>query len=187
MKKQNLLSASEQESFLLILKGRFEQNMARHNNIKWEDVENKLKNHPEKVWSLFQMDETYGEPDVIDFNAEEKVYIFADCCIESPRDRRSLCYDKKAWEERKDNRPINNVVDVATEMGVALMSEAQYRHLQTLGKFDLKTSSWIKTPENIRKLGGAIFGDRRYDTVFTYHNGASSYYAARGFRAVVEI
>ncbi len=176
---------SEQESSLLeILQKRFEKNTDRHPNTKWDDVLRLLQKNSSALWSLEQMEVTEGEPDVVDFGTKE--IIFVDCSAESPK-RRSLCYDREAWEKRKENKPQNTAKDIADEMGVAILTEEQYRKLQELGKFDLKTSSWIETPEKIRKLGGALFCDRRYDTVFTYHNGADSYYAARGFRALIKI
>ena len=187
MKKQNLLSASEQESFLLILKGRFEQNMARHNNIKWEDVQKKLESNPEKLWSLNEMERTEGEPDVVGYDEKSREYLFIDCSAESPKGRRSLCYDRDALNSRKEHKPANSAIDLANEIGLEILTEEQYRGLQTLGNFDLKTSSWIKTPNEIRKLGGAIFCDKRYNTVFLYHNGAESYYAARGFRGILRV
>jgi hypothetical protein len=150
-------------------------------------VHKRLLAHPDKLWSLNEMERTGGEPDVAGFDKKTGEYVFYDCAAESPEGRRSLCYDRAGWESRKEARPVNTAIDMATAMGVTLMDEADYRSLQTLGKFDLKTSSWIITPEAIRKLGGALFGDRRYDTVFVYHNGAQSYYAARGFRAVLRV
>ena len=170
-----------------VLKTRFEKNMQRHEGLKWSDVEAKLTAHPEKLAVLDEMELTEGEPDVIGFDKASGEFIFVDCSAESPKGRRSYCFDRAAWESRKEHKPANNVMEAAKEMGVELLSEEQYRELQKLGKFDLKTSSWIQTPDNIRKLGGALFCDRRYDTVFLYHNGAESYYAARGFRGMVRI
>ena len=175
------------EELLKVLKTRFEKNMQRHEGLKWSDVEAKLTAHPEKLAVLDEMELTEGEPDVIGFDKASGEFIFVDCSAESPKGRRSYCFDRAAWESRKEHKPANNVMEAAKEMGVELLSEEQYRELQKLGKFDLKTSSWIQTPDNIRKLGGALFCDRRYDTVFLYHNGAESYYAARGFRGMVRI
>lgn len=178
---------SEQSTRLLkALKNRFEKNIDRHKGLDWEKIQLKLEKSPEKLWSLNEMEETEGEPDVIDFDEKTDEYIFFDCSSESPK-RRSLCYDYQAWEARKANKPESNVIDKASEMGIELLTEEQYHQLQELGKFDLKTSSWVKTPINIRELGGAIFCDRRYDHVFTYHNGADSYYAARGFRGCLKV
>lgn len=180
------LSPEKSSEFIEILKTRFENNRQRHQKIEWEKVQQKLENHPEKLWSLYEMEITDGEPDVVDYNKATDEYLFFDCSPESPK-RRSLCYDFQAWASRKANKPEGNVIDKAAEMGIQILTEDQYRHLQQLGKFDLKTSSWIETPEKIRKMGGALFCDRRYDTVFTYHNGAESYYAARGFRGCIAI
>ncbi len=184
--KKKPLTPKQTEAFLKILKGRFEKNMNRHKDLKWEKIQAKLEAQPEKLWSLNEMEETEGEPDVVSYNKKTDEYIFFDCSPESPK-RRSLCYDYPAWESRKANKPESNVIDKASEMGIELLTEEQYRQLQELGKFDLKTSSWIKTPSSIRELGGAIFCDRRYNTVFTYHNGADSYYAARGFRGSLRV
>ena len=181
------LSDNDQNKLLETLKSRFEKNMKRHEGMKWDDVEASLTKNPEKLWSLNEMEKTGGEPDVVRIDNDANGFVFVDGCKESPSGRRSLCYDRKAWESRKEHKPKNTALDMAHEMGVEILSEEEYRVLQKLGEFDLKSSSWVKTPENIRKLGGAIFCDRRYDTVFTYHNGADSYYAARGFRALVRI
>jgi hypothetical protein len=162
------------------LKARFEENMSRHEGIDWSDVQVRLEADEKKLWSLSEMERTGGEPDVVGRDGEG--YLFIDCSAESPIGRRSLCYDRKALESRKKNKPENAAMDMAEEMGIEILTEAQYRKLQDLGPFDTKTSSWIKTPEDIRSLGGALFCDRRYDTVFVYHNGADSYYSARGFR-----
>ena len=167
---------------LSILKSRFDKNVNRHPKIKWEDVQKKLEQNPKKLESLQQMEETGGEPDVVDFDEKSGSFIFFDCSAESPKERRSWCYDREALDKRKEHKPKNNAADAAKSMGIEILDEQDYRFLQTLGAFDQKTSSWLKTPENIRKLGGAIFGDYRYGTVFIYHNGADSYYAARGFR-----
>jgi hypothetical protein len=161
--------------------------MTRHKGIEWRNVQAKLNASKENLWSLNEMERTGGEPDVIGQDKKTGEYIFVDCSAESPRDRRSLCYDREALEASKEHKPANNAIDMATAMGVELLTEEQYRELQQLGKFDLKTSSWIKTPPAIRKLGGAVFCDRRYDTVFLYHNGAESYYAARGFRCMLKV
>lgn len=184
MKKK--LTSEQAEELLKILKTRFEKNMHRHKNLDWEKIQSKLQKNPEKLWSLNEMEETEGEPDVVGYDKKADEYFFFDCSPESPK-RRSLCYDYPAWESRKANKPESNAVDKASEMGIELLTEEQYRQLQELGKFDLKTSSWVKTPVSIRELGGAIFCDRRYNTVFTYHNGADSYYAARGFRGCLKV
>lgn len=180
------LTSEQIEQLLKVLKTRFEKNMNRHKGLDWDKIQAKLERNPEKIWSLNEMEETEGEPDVINYDKKTDEYIFFDCSPESPK-RRSLCYDYQAWESRKANKPENNVIDKASEMGIELLTEEQYRQLQQLGKFDLKTSSWIKTPSNIRELGGAVFCDRRYNTVFLYHNGADSYYAARGFRGCLKV
>ncbi|SHM37513.1 Protein of unknown function [Chryseobacterium carnipullorum] len=181
-----ILTPEQSENFLKVLKARFEKNMSRHKGLSWEKIQPKLEAAPEKLWSLNKMEETEGEPDVINYDKKTDEYIFFDCSPESPK-RRSLCYDHQAWESRKANKPENNAIDKASEIGIELLTEEQYRQLQELGKFDLKTSSWVKTPANIRELGGAIFCDRRYNTVFMYHNGADSYYAARGFRGSLRV
>ncbi len=180
-------SAEQREELLRALKARFEKNMNRHKGLEWAKVEAKLKANTEKLQSLYEMERTGGEPDVVDHDKKTGEYIFYDCSEESPKDRRSLCYDREALETRKEFKPKNNAVDMATTMGIELLSEEQYRELQKLGKFDTKTSSWVKTPSDIRKLGGAIFADYRYGTVFVYHNGAESYYAARGFRGSLRV
>ncbi len=184
---KKVLSLKQSEELLNTLKIRFEKNMNRHKDIKWDKVLAKLENNNEKLWSLSEMERTGGEPDVIGYDKKTGEYIFYDCSIESPNGRRSFCYDRAALDARKENKPKENAVDVAAAMGIELLTEEQYRELQNLGAFDLKTSSWVKTPDNIRKLGGAIFCDRRYDTVFVYHNGAESYYAARGFRGSLKV
>jgi Protein of unknown function (DUF4256) len=166
---------------------RFEKNVQRHKNIEWATVATRLKSNNEKLWSLHQMEISGGEPDVVDINKKTGEIVFYDCSAESPAVRRSLCFDKESLDSRKENKPSGNVEEMANEMGIELLNEDQYRDLQTLGKFDLKTSSWVVTPANIRKLGGALFCDRRYDHVFVYHNGASSYYGARGFRGCLKI
>jgi hypothetical protein len=175
------------EELFKTLKDRFENNMHRHKGIEWTKVEAKLKKNDNKLWRLNDMERTGGEPDVVGFDKKTSEYIFFDCSPESPKGRRSLCYDKEALEKRKEHKPKDSAVNMATSMGIELLTEEQYRDLQKLGEFDLRTSSWVKTPDDIRKLGGAIFCDRRYDTVFTYHNGAESYYAARGFRGMLKV
>ncbi|MES2410971.1 MAG: DUF4256 domain-containing protein [Bacteroidota bacterium] len=184
-KKQ--LSQEQSSALLKILKARFEKNMNRHKGIDWSKIQVKLEANPEKLWSLNEMEVTGGEPDVVGQNAKTKEFIFYDCSVESPKERRSFCYDHKALEARKEHKPKDSAINVAAEIGVELLTEEQYRELQQLGNFDLKTSSWVKTPDDIRKLGGALFCDRRYDKVFLYHNGADSYYAARGFRGALRV
>ena len=181
------LSPEESKELLNTLKTRFEKNKNRHPGLEWAQVQTKLENNIEKLWSLNEMEETGGEPDVVGQDKITGEYIFYDCSAESPKGRRSLCYDREALEARKEHKPENSALDMAFFMGIELLTEEQYRELQQLGKFDLKTSSWVKTPAEIRKLGGAIFCDRRYNTVFTYHNGAESYYAARGFRGSLRV
>lgn len=181
------LSPQQREELLVTLKTRFEENMKRHKGVAWAKVEARLDAHPGKLWSLYEMERTGGEPDVISHDAKAGQYIFYDCSAESPDGRRSLCYDREALDSRKEHKPKSNAMDVAGEMGIELLTEDEYRALQKLGEFDLKTSSWIATPAEIRKLGGALFCDRRYDHVFVYHNGASSYYAARGFRGSLRV
>lgn len=173
------------EDLLNILKSRFEKNLNRHQNLKWDDVQKKLEANPKKLESLQKMEETGGEPDVVGFENGE--FLFYDCSPESPKERRSFCYDQEALDKRKENKPKNSATEFAKSLGIEILNEEEYRHLQTLGEFDSKTSSWLKTPEKIRKLGGAIFGDYRFGTVFIYHNGAESYYAARGFRGVLRV
>ncbi|TQR15451.1 DUF4256 domain-containing protein [Psychrobacillus soli] len=188
MTKQNLeLPLEQREELLSVLKERFEKNMNRHDGIEWSKVQAKLEKNIEKLWSLNEMEKTEGEPDVVGYDKENNEYIFHDCSAESPKGRRSVCYDQEALESRKKHKPENSAIDMATAMGIELLTEKQYRDLQKLGKFDLKTSSWVQTPDNIRKLGGALFCDCRYDTVFVYHNGADSYYAARGFRGSLRV
>jgi uncharacterized protein DUF4256 len=181
------LSKKQREEILKALKDRFERNMNRHQGLEWAKVQAKLETNTEKLWSLNEMERTGGEPDVVGHDKKTGEYIFYDCSAESPKGRRSLCYDREALESRKENKPKGNAVDLAAAMGVELLTEEQYRELQKLGQFDTKTSSWVKTPSNIRKLGGALFCDRRFDTVFVYHNGAESYYAARGFRGWLRV
>ncbi|KAA3665525.1 MAG: DUF4256 domain-containing protein [Chloroflexi bacterium] len=179
------VSPEQGEKLLQTLKTRFEKNMNRHKGLEWPNIQAKLEDHPEKLSSLNAMESTGGEPDVIGYDVKTGAYIFYDCAAESPKGRRSICYDREALESRKKFKPENNAIDLACVMGIELLTEEQYRGLQQLGNFDTKTSSWVKTPADIRQLGGAIFCDRRYDHVFTYHNGAESYYAARGFRGVL--
>ena len=181
------LTSEQHTEVVQTLKDRFEKNMNRHERIEREQVLARLEQSPEKLWSLYQMEATEGEPDIVGLDANTGEYIFMDCSVESPKGRRSICYDREALEARKQNKPRNSAIDMATEMGIEILTEEQYRELQKLGIFDNKTSSWVKTPENIRKLGGAIFCDHRYDTVFVYHNGAESYYAARGFRGPLRV
>ena len=176
------LSKKQSEELLRVLKARFEKNMDRHKGLEWASVRAKLGVNVEKLRSLNEMERTGGEPDIVGHDKKTGEYIFYDCSAESPKGRRSLCYDREALESRKEHKPENSAVDMATTMGIELLTEEQYRELQKLGSFDTKTSSWVKTPSEIRKLGGALFCDRRYNTVFVYHNGAESYYAARGFR-----
>ena len=181
------LAPNQREELFKILKARFEKNPNRHQGISWADVQARLEANPEKMWTLEEMEITGGEPDVVGFDAQTGEYIFYDCAAESPKGRRSICYDPDALESRKEHKPKNSALGMAAEMGIEILTEEQYRELQQLGKFDTKTSSWVKTPEAIRALGGAIFCDRRYNQVFTYHNGAESYYAARGFRGSLRV
>ena len=181
------LSPEQREELLQTLKARFEKNMNRHPGLEWADVQAKLEENPEKLWSLHEMEETGGEPDVVGYDGKTGEYIFYDCSAESPKGRRSVCYDREALESRKEHKPKSSAVEMAAAMGIELLTEEQYRELQQLGNFDMKTSSWVITPERIRRLGGALFCDRRYDTVFVYHNGAESYYAARGFRGSLRV
>ncbi|OYZ29096.1 MAG: hypothetical protein B7X86_13275 [Sphingobacteriales bacterium 17-39-43] len=189
MKDNRHLPPQAAEELFIILRSRFEKNMNRHIGIDWNDVEAKLNsgNNAEKLWSLNEMERTGGEPDVIAMNQNTGEYIFFDCSAESPKDRRSICYDEDALESRKEHKPKNSAIGMAYDMGIQILSEEEYRDLQKLGHFDTKTSSWIKTPERIREMGGAIFADFRYGNVFVYHNGAESYYAARGFRGSLKI
>ena len=181
------LKAKQREDLLKTLKARFEKNMSRHKGLEWARVQARLESRGERLWSLNEMERTGGEPDVVGWDKNTGEYAFYDCSAESPQGRRSACYDREALESRKEHKPKSNAADMAAAMGIELLTEEQYRELQKLGEFDTKTSSWVKTPSNIRKLGGAIFCDRRYDTVFVYHNGAESYYAARGFRGSLRV
>src|ERR1044071_2881825 len=181
--KNKKLSAEQREELIKTLKARFEKNMTRHKGLEWAGGQARLEANPEKLRSLDEMEKTGGEPDVVGHNKKTGEYVFYDCSAESPKGRRSLCYDREALDSRKEHKPQNNAIDLAASMGIELLTEEQYRELQKLGNFDLKTSSWVMTPAPIRKLGGALFCDRRYDTVFVYHNGAESYNAARGFRS----
>ena len=181
------LSPEQSKELLKTLKARFEKNMKRHKGFEWAKVQARLEANPEKLWSLDDMEITAGEPDVVDQDKKTGEYIFYDCSAESPKDRRSFCYDREALEARKEHKPKNSAIDMAASMGIEILTEQEYRELQKLGEFDLKTSSWIQTPDAIRELGGALFCDRRYDHVFVYHNGAESYYAARGFRGSLRV
>lgn len=187
MNTKKELTPEHRSAFLSELKMRFDKNRHRHKGMDWNKIAEKLEANPQKLWSLNAMEETGGEPDVVGFDKKTNEYIFVDCIAESPKGRRSLCYDLEAWESRKEHKPSDNAMGMAEAMGVEILDEEMYRLLQTLGKFDTKTSSWIKTTPEVRKLGGALFCDRRYDTVFLYHNGAESYYAARGFRAMLKV
>ncbi|MBL7914361.1 MAG: DUF4256 domain-containing protein [Bacteroidia bacterium] len=181
------LSSKLQDELLILLKQRFDKNKDRHKGLDWAKVEARLKGNPSKLWSLNEMERTGGEPDVVGFDKKSGEYLFVDCSPESPKERRSVCYDRAALDARKEHKPKTSAMDMAAEMGIEIISEDQYRELQKVGQFDLKTSSWVLTPPAIRKLGGAIFCDRRYDQVFTYHNGAESYYGARGFRGLLKV
>jgi hypothetical protein len=185
MKKE--FSTKDREELLRTLKARFEKNTNRHKGLEWPKVQAKLEGKTEKLWSLNEMERTGGEPDVVGQDKKTGEYIFYDCSSESPKGRRSVCYDREALESRKEHKPADDAIDMAAAIGIELLTEEQYRELQKLGHFDCKTSSWVKTPADIRKIGGALFCDRRYDTVFLYHNGAESYYAARGFRGSLRV
>lgn len=186
MTSKKELSSEQRTELLNLLQSRFEKNLNRHKGIEWSHVKAKLDNN-DKLWSLFEMEKTGGEPDVVGFDKNTGEYLFYDCSAETPAGRRNLCYDREALDSRKENKPENSAMDMAAEMGIEILTEEQYRELQKLGNFDTKTSSWLKTPPEIRKLGGAVFGDRRYNHVFLYHNGAISYYAARGFRGSLRV
>src|SRR5688572_3564308 len=181
------LSAKESEELILLVRGRFEKNKNRHKGIEWANVQKRLESKTDKLWSLLEMERTGGEPDVVGYDKKTGEYIFYDCSAESPKGRRSVCYDHEALESRKEHKPANSAVGMASDMGIELLTEEQYRELQQLGDFDLKTSSWVQTPADIRKLGGALFCDRRYNQVFLYHNGADSYYGARAFRGSLRV
>lgn len=181
------LSVERAEELIQVLKDRFEKNMNRHKDLAWEKVQARLEADSGKLWSLFEMERTGGEPDVVAFDETGGTYVFYDCSAESPTGRRSICYDREGLESRKEHKPWNNAMDMATDMGIEILGEEEYRGLQNLGKFDMKTSSWLRTPEDIRKLGGAFFADFRYGQVFVYHNSAPSYYAARGFRGKLKV
>jgi hypothetical protein len=187
MSNKKMLSQEQQDALLRVLNARFEKHMERHEGLKWEDVQAKLEANPEKLWSLHEMERTGGEPDVVGYDESKDEYIFYDCSAESPIGRRSICYDREALDARKKHKPENSAMDMATEMGIEMLTEEQYKELQKLGEFDRKSSSWIKTPAKIRELGGAIFCDYRYGHVFVYHNGADSYYGARGFRGSLRV
>ena len=181
------LSPKEVGELVRILKARFEKNMKRHQGLKWEEVQEKLEAAVEKLWSLHEMERTGGEPDVVGYDKKTGEYVFYDCSVESPKGRTSLCYDRQALDSRKEHKPKNNVMDMAAAMGIEVLTEEQYRELQELGEFDTKSSSWVKTPADFRKLGGALFCDRRFGRVFVYHNGAQSYYSGRGFRGLLRV
>jgi len=187
MKKDKTISDNEKKHLITIIQSRFEKNMQRHKGIRWNDVEQRLLKQADKLWTLNEMEISGGEPDVIDYDKKSDKYIFCDCSPESPKGRRSLCYDEDALQSRKEHKPKDSAMAVAKWMGIEMIDEKQYELLQSIGNFDLKTSSWLKTPDNVRELGGAIFGDCRFGRVFIYHNGAESYYAARGFRGIFQI
>jgi hypothetical protein len=187
MPKAKEMKAKQREELLGILKARFEENMDRHNGLEWAKVQAELESNSEKLWSLNEMERTGGEPDIVGYDKKTGDYIYYDCSTESPKDRRNVCYDREALESRKEFKPKDAAMDMAAVMGIEILTEEQYRELQKIGNYDTKTSSWLKTPPEIRKLEGAIFGDRRYDHVFVYHNGADSYYGARGFRGSLRV
>ena len=187
MSNAKQLSPEQQEELFKVLKTRFEKNRNRHEGLEWDKIQSRLEANPEKIWSLDVMEETGGEPDVVDYDKNTDEYIFYDCSEDSPKGRRSVCYDHQALESRKEHKPKNSAINMAAEMGIDILTEEQYLELQQLGNFDTKTSSWVMTPPDIRKMGGAVFCDRRYNTVFLYHNGAESYYAARGFRGLLRV
>ncbi len=187
MQTANGMNDKQRDELISTLMARFEKNMNRHHGIKWVEVQGKLDAHPERLWSLGEMERTGGEPDVVGYDENTSEYIFYDCSAETPAGRRNVCYDQAALDARKANKPGDSAMHMAAGMGIELLTEEQYRELQSLGKFDLKTSSWVKTPAEVRKLGGALFCDRRYDHVFTYHNGADSYYSGRGFRGWLKV
>lgn len=181
------LSLEQQEELLQTLHTRFEKNMHRHEGLEWAEIQKKLESNAEKLWSLHEMEKTGGEPDIVDYDKDENEYIFYDCSAETPKGRRSVCYDRAGLESRKKHKPENNAIDMAADMGIELLTEDQYRALQKIENFDMKTSSWVQTPSDIRELGGALFCDYRYGHVFVYHNGASSYYSVRGFRGSLKV
>lgn len=187
MQSAKHLNEEQHDHLLSTLKARFESNLSRHPGLEWADVQARLEAHPEKLWSLHEMERTGGEPDVVGHDNQTGDYIFYDCSAESPKGRRSVCYDREGLESRKEHKPEDTAMDMAAAMGIEILTEEHYRALQELGEFDTKTSSWLKTPAAIRKLGGALFGDRRYDHVFVYHNGAESYYGVRGFRGALRV
>lgn len=187
MTSKKMLPAEESEALLKTLKARFTKNMQHHEGMEWSKIEEKLNANPTKLWSLNEMESTGGEPDVVGYDSKTGEYIFYDCSPESPKGRRSICYDHEALESRKQHKPANSAINMAEEMGIEILNTEQYQQLQQLGSFDSKTSSWVETPSDIRKLGGALFGDYRFDTVFIYHNGAESYYGARGFRGMLRV
>ena len=187
MANKKQLSPEQFSTLLKVLKDRFEKNKNLHQDLDWSKVQAKLEANTEKLWSLNEMERTGGEPDVVGYNNKTNEFLFYDCSAETPKERRSICYDQQALDSRKEHKPKDSAMNMAAEMGIELLTEEQYRELQQLGKFDLKSSSWVKTPDAIRKLGGALYCDRRYDTVFLYHNGAESYYAVRGFRALLRV
>jgi len=187
MANKKELSPKQTETLLKTLKARFENNMNRHKSLDWAEIQERLNDNPKKLWSLHEMERTGGEPDVVGLDLSTDEYLFYDCSVESPKGRRSLCYDRAAWESRKTHKPKDNVLDVAETMGIDLVTREEYLNLQQFGPFDAKTSSWVKTPDGVRQLGGAIFSDYRYGHVFVYHNGAESYYAARGFRGLLRV
>ena len=184
---KKVLSPKQSAELIAILKARFEKNMDRHKGLDWTNVQSKLGGDPEKLWSINEMEQSGGEPDVVGYEKKSGQFIIFDCSAESPKGRRSLCYDREALESRKEHKPANSAIDMAAAIGIEILTEEEYRELQKLGAFDLKTSSWVKTPTNIRALGGALYCDRRYETVFVYHNGAESYYAVRGFRGSLKL
>jgi len=187
MSNKKELTPAQGEEFIKVLQSRFEKNMRRHQGLEWNDIQAKLQARPDKLWSLHEMEKTGGEPDVVGRDENTGEYLFFDCSEESPKGRRSLCYDREALDARKENKPAGSAAGMAAEMGIELLDEEQYRYLQQLGDFDMKTSSWLQTPDDIRRLGGAIYGDFRYQRTFIYHNGAISYYAARGFRGSLKV
>lgn len=187
MSSKKSLSPEEKDGLLKVLKTRFEKNKSRHNGLDWEKVQAKLEANPDKLWSLNEMEATDGEPDLIAYDSKSDEYVFFDCSPESPKGRRSVCYDHEALESRKEHKPKDSALGMAADMGIEILTEIQYRDLQKIGKFDLKTSSWVKTPKEVRELGGAVFCDRRYNEIWLYHNGAESYYAARGFRGSLKV